>query len=120
MMNFALIAATLLMGQTADSSTRFVCTTAEKYVCTMGVGCQAGVTGAWAVVDFATGEYQRCDARGCDTYSATVTPSGQVINVEVPGKAAFIKVLPGGAFSEVASAGAMTILSYGYCVPQAA
>ena len=120
MMNFALIAATLLMGQTADSSTRFVCTTAEKYVCTMGVGCQTGVTGAWAIVDFATGEYQRCDARGCDTYSATVTPSGQVINVEVPGKAAFIKVLPGGAFSEVASAGTMTILSYGYCVPQEA
>ena len=120
MMNFALIAVTLLMGQTEASSTRYVCTTAEKYVCTMGVGCKAGVTGAWAVVDFATGEYQRCDARGCDTHAATVSPSGQVINVEVPGKAAFIKVLPGGAFSEVASAGTMTILSYGYCVAEEA
>jgi hypothetical protein len=120
MLNFALVVATVLMGQTASSSTRYVCTTAEKYVCTMGVGCQAGVTGSWAIVDFATGEYQRCDAGGCDTYAATIFPSGQVINVEVPGKAAFIKVLPGGAFSEVASAGSMTIVSYGYCLPEQA
>lgn len=120
MLSHAFIAIAILVGQAGDPPTRYVCATAEKYVCTMGVGCQPGVTGAWAVVDFATGEYQRCDARGCDTYSATVTPSGQVINVEVPGKAAFIKVLPGGAFSEVASAGTMTILSYGYCVAEEA
>jgi len=41
--------------------------------------------------------------------------SGQTINVEIPGKAAFLKVLPTGAFTEVATQGTITIVNYGYC-----
>lgn len=103
----------------AANHSAYVCTTSEKYVCSMGTGCLVGVPGSWANVDVVAGTYDRCDSKGpCDSYRATFTPSGQVLNVEVPGKGAFLKMLPGGSFSEVASQGTILIVSYGYCGPK--
>jgi hypothetical protein len=92
------------------------CTPSERHVCNMGSGCADAAGTTWARVQLPQGVYERCDSKApCDRYQAVVTMSGPSINVEIPGRAAFIKVLPTGAFTEVATLGTTTIVNHGYC-----
>ena len=111
----ALMAALASPGTIQAAPDTYVCTTSEKHICNMGTGCVAGIPGSWANIDIGSGTYERCDGRApCDRYQATFTMSGQTLNIEIPGKAAFLKMLPGGGFSEVASQGTVAVISYGY------
>lgn len=111
----------VLASATAQASAQeppppYVCTASEKHACNMGSGCVGLEPNTWAIIDVKAGTYERCNAKdGCDRYQATFTMSGQTLNVEIPGKATFLKMLPGGGFSEVASQGTIALVSYGYC-----
>ncbi len=96
-----------------------VCTPSERHICSMGAGCQNGGSNTYLIVDAGARTLARCGGpTPCDVYPATFTMSGQTLNVEIPGRAAFLKLLPTGAFVDVATQGTVTILNYGYCQTQ--
>jgi len=117
-----LAAAALAMSSTpilAQTPSPLVCTPTEKHACSMGAACVDTVPGGWINIDAVARTYERCGPPGpCDRYDATFTVSGQTVNVEIPGRAAFLKLMPGGGYAEVVSAGTVIVVSYGYCRPQ--
>lgn len=48
------------------------CDIAAKYRCQPG-GCESVQPSVWNIVDVEAKTYQRCDAKGCDTYPVSFT-----------------------------------------------
>lgn len=114
------LAASVVLGMASSASAQpnglLICMPSERYVCAMGAGCQSVSGASYLIVDVANQTVSRCGGPSpCDTYSAVFTVSGPTTNVEIPGRANFVKLLPGGAFAEVASLFTATIVSYGNC-----
>lgn len=96
----------------------FTCYPAEKHLCRPGQGCHASVVSVFAKFE-ATGpgraRYSRCDQKSCDVHDASTYNSGTFIVIELPGKSAFAKVSPDGAWTEAVSIGNDVIIAHGRC-----
>lgn len=81
--------------------------------------CEAGSTQAgWMLLDLSERTYARCDARGCDRYSASVSTGGVFTSVQLDGRSMFLKVVNDGSqFVDVATLGVSAIVSVGRCAP---
>jgi hypothetical protein len=72
----------------------------------------------WVQLDLAAGQYERCDAKGCDSYRVTPQHGGIYTHLN-PTPSTFLKVLNDGSdFVDVASLGTSVLISYGRCTPQ--
>ena len=114
----AAIVLTALFATSAQAEVVLRCAVTEKHICQMGVGCASAAPTeihAWGNFYPASRAYERCDPKGCDRYEAAVSQSGVFTNVEIPGKAAFIKIGPDGVFNEVATSGLTDYISFGRC-----
>lgn len=87
-------------------------------------GCIPNAPGTYFFVDYGTdqGTYFRCDAKGCDPYPVTVTPSGIYTQFSPSGgQAMLFKVTTDdvlgtkGEFVDVATIGTNTVTSFGKC-----
>lgn len=58
----------LFMNQMADRAPYWRCETVSKYSCA-AEGCESTEPLLWYLVNFESGEYERCDSSGCDDYS---------------------------------------------------
>ena len=54
-------------------------------------------------MNFSKGEYVRCDAKSCDTYSANISHNGIWYTIDLPGRSMFAKLSDSGVFVEVVS-----------------
>ena len=84
--------------------------------CDPAGGCKKLQSGVWNVLDVTRQTYARCDARGCDTYDASFSPSGAFIVIDVPSRGMVAKVAADkSSFVEVATLGMMALNSFGIC-----
>ena len=78
-------------------------------------GCKDLKPVTWTVWEPGSGNYQRCDDKGCDTYKAQVNYSGAWANVAVPDRAMFSKLTASGQFVEVVSQNDAVWVYHGQC-----
>lgn len=96
----------------------YECTFTSKVQCGISGECERLLpTTVHIVLAPRDGTYQRCDSRGCDTYRAAFTPSGDYLNATVPQRAMFAKVSNDFQVTEVVSLGHVVIVAHGQCVP---
>jgi hypothetical protein len=111
----------------AATAVPIICSIDQKFVCRRD-GCVPGPTSRfYNRIDFERGVYARCDGRGCDEYSATISQSGAYINIELPRRTAFAKLsdtrndplfveqLQALHLVESVSMGLVVWISYGTC-----
>jgi hypothetical protein len=92
------------------------CRITAKHSCEPATGCKKLQPGVWNVLDVTRQTYARCDARGCDTYDASFSPSGAFIVIDVPSRGMVAKVAADkSSFVEVATLGMMALNSFGIC-----
>jgi len=91
-MRFAMIFCALLASPAAAET--MTCRITAKHSCEPATGCKKLQPGVWNVLDVTRQTYARCDARGCDTYDASFSPSGAFIVIDVPSRGMVTKWLP--------------------------
>jgi hypothetical protein len=109
-----LLAATLIPAGAAATPLR--CTWTERSACGPENGCRPVPAATWALLDVDGREYQRCDAKGCDAYSAVISRSGAYTLVDLPGRGMFAKLGDDGRATEVVSLGHGVLVSQGRCI----
>jgi hypothetical protein len=113
-MRFARILFALLASPAAAEP--MTCRITTKHSCDPAGGCKKIPPGVWNVLDAARQTYARCDARGCDTYDASFSPSGAFIVIDVPSRGMVAKVAADkSSFLEVATLGMTALNSFGSC-----
>ena len=101
----------------AASAEPMVCQWQQKQQCEPGSACRAlDASKMFVRVDPASGAYERCDSKGCDAYTASVTKSGVYTIIDLTGRGMFAKFGPGGSATEVVSLGRAVLISHGLCV----
>lgn len=99
------------------------CFPTSQYNCSLE-GCTPTAPASYYFVDYGaeSGTYFRCDAKGCDSYSVNVNPSGSFTQfIPSLGQAMLFKIANDdalankGEFVDVATLGTMTIISFGKC-----
>ena len=91
------------------------CEIASKFSCT-SAGCATTKPSVFNIIDLELGKFSRCDANGCDEYSANVSRSGAYIIVDVPGRGTMAKLSADGTeYVEVATLGTTVLVSFGAC-----
>jgi hypothetical protein len=95
------------------------CKVDEKQSCSAGDGCQAVENKIIVRIDLEKGTYSRCDAKGCDDFSAHFSLSGDFIIADVPGRGMFAKMSKNGSsYVEVVSLMTTILVSFGSCQNQ--
>ena len=109
--------AELIRRPLATRASLWRCDPAVKYNCSAD-GCKSVPALVWVQLDLAApARYDRCDAKGCDSYAVTPQPGG-IYTLLNPTPSTFLKVLNDGTdFVEVASLGTSVLISYGRCIP---
>ncbi len=107
----------LLMGHSSMALAQEMrCDIAQKFACTASGGCQENVIKVWNTVDFDAQEFSRCDQNGCDTYTMSITPSGEFTIIDVPGHGMFAKMTADGSdYVEAISVLTGVLVSFGQC-----
>ena len=83
----------LVVGGSAAAQQPITCAAIERFVCNVGIGCQAGETGTtWVNIYPRSKEYERCDAKGCERYPAAFSTAGVFTTVELAGRGAFVPI----------------------------
>lgn len=90
------------------------CQITQKYNCSSN-SCENVVPTITSHIDTKGSTYSRCDAKGCDDYRASVTKSGDFINIALPERGMLAKISIDNGFVEVATVGLTTLISYGVC-----
>ena len=91
------------------------CEIRQKYACE-AADCKSIPASVWSLIDIGKATYTRCDTRGCDTYGARFSVSGDFINIDVPGRGMVAKVSADHtSFLEVATMGLSVLTSFGLC-----
>jgi hypothetical protein len=104
-----------LLGIADSASAAVRCDFSEKYRCFAG-GCTPANLSVFIRLDHEAGTYERCDTRGCDSYTATYNRSGEFVNVALPERGVLAKLSLGdGKFLEVATLGLDTLAGFGTC-----
>jgi len=92
-----------------------ICTPNTAYVCT-NIKCTIITPTITIKIDFDKSLYKRCDIKGCDSYSASIVPSGIYTSLTFLGKPLLFRVLNDGSqFSETAFAGVNQYSNFGSC-----
>lgn len=91
-----------------------MCRPATKNICTQR-GCESGPAEVWSKVTPSSGDYRRCDRKGCDAYRTEVTHSGIWTTLARPENSLLFKVTASGRYVEVASTGDTVIVYHGAC-----
>lgn len=63
------------------------------------------------------GAYQRCDAKGCDSYPPTVSYSGIWTEISLPENGNLTKIASDGSYLEVATLNDVAVIYRGQCEP---
>lgn len=91
------------------------CDISVKFNCEP-TGCAPSERTVFNMIDPDRGIYARCDMEGCDEYLATMSVSGDHVNIALPERGMLAKIaLDDGAFVEVATLGMSTLVSFGTC-----
>src|SRR5688500_1864224 len=91
------------------------CVVNSKFACTPA-GCAGGKIGMFNLIDIELGKFSRCDASGCDDYSANFGRSGAYFVIDLPGRGMVAKLSTNGAeYLEVATLGNTALISFGTC-----
>ena len=61
------------------------------------------------------GSYQRCDAKGCDSYQPKVSYSGIWTNIAIPENGMMARITADGQYMEVATLNDMALVYHGQC-----
>ena len=113
-MRFVMIFCALLASPAAAET--MTCRITAKHSCEPATECKKIQPGVWNVLDVAKQTYARCDARGCDSYDASFSPSGAFIVIDVPSRGMVAKVAADkSSFLEVATLGMTALNSFGSC-----
>jgi hypothetical protein len=115
-----LVTVTLLvvMSSIAARAEPMRCEIASKFSCSPA-GCTTNKPSVFNIIDIELGKFSRCDANGCDEYSANFSRSGAYIIVDVPGRGTMAKLSADGTeYVEVATLGTTVLVSFGACRPQ--
>ena len=95
------------------------CDIATKYRCDASGGCQKVAASVWNIIDVAKQTIARCDAKGCDTYSAQFAVSGDFVNIALPMNGMLAKMSSdGSSFMETATLTGVALVSFGSCRAQ--
>jgi len=114
-MTLVLIAA--LIAQPA--TTTWKCTPARMVECNI-TGCEERTPTTWFELDERRKAYRRCDAKGCDAYTADVHLSGMFTIYELRGRATMLKMSSDlRQFIDVATSGVSAFVNTGSCAPLA-
>jgi hypothetical protein len=62
-----------------------------------------------------SGSYQRCDAKGCDSYQPKVSYSGIWTNISIPESGMMARIAADGQFLEVATLNDFALVYHGQC-----
>ena len=93
-----------------------VCQWAEKSQCDPMKGCKPITITTHAKFDHIGRVYERCDRRGCDSYTANVSiVQNGFTKIDVAGRGMFVNIAPDGVATEVVSLGNMILISQGIC-----
>jgi hypothetical protein len=91
------------------------CVILKKYSCT-AAQCQTVPATIRNTIDLQNHMYSRCDSKGCDSYVATISQTGVMVTLDLPGRGAFARMnADGSEFVEVVSLLTNTLISYGTC-----
>ena len=92
-----------------------ICVIADKNVCAEGK-CRPIENNITVEIDWDKNTYSRCDSKGCSEYPASVTRSGEFLNVSLPQGGTMAKIsISNSAFLEVATLGMIAFISNGIC-----
>lgn len=106
----------ILLLMTASARAETTCTITEKFQCAQGQGCQPVKNSIIIRMNVEKQGYSRCDAKGCDDFTAQFALSGAFINIAMPANGMLAKLTSDGAsFTEVATLGTSVYLSFGSC-----
>jgi hypothetical protein len=93
------------------------CDISAKYRCELSAGCTTVTPTVWNIIDVANRTVSRCDAKGCDTYTAQFSVSGDFINIALPERGMLAKASTDWrSFSEVATLTNVVLVSFGGCI----
>jgi hypothetical protein len=108
----------LFMNKMADRAPYWRCETTTKYMCT-AEGCEPTEPLLWSMVNFESGDYQRCDSSGCDDYKMTsgVDMMHTIITLTDRGGSFMAVLNDGSEFAETVSLETKTYNSFGACAP---
>ncbi|WP_068311665.1 hypothetical protein [Polycladidibacter hongkongensis] len=92
------------------------CSINDKNACLPDKGCKSISASVYNVVDWDNQKYARCDRYGCDHYDYTSFKSGIFENIVIQGKSVVARIdMRSKQFSEIASLGLTTYVSFGTC-----
>ena len=107
--------AACVMGEAANAAP-LTCRWTAKQQCDAGTPCRTIPASVWTTVDKQTQRYQRCDRKGCDSYTAVVTVGPGAFTVyDLIGRGVFLKMEAGGGATEIVSLGHSVLISHGTC-----
>lgn len=107
----------LIVSQSTWNGVRSLeCRPSTAQVCSpSGCESQRAQTSVFTRLSPSTGLYERCDARGCDSYQATVTLSGAFASFVLPNNHSFARVTGQDGYYEVLSQLDTVIIYWGQC-----
>jgi hypothetical protein len=114
----SLMTAVALCGANATVATAgpLNCQWAEKSQCDPTKGCKPITITTYAKFNRLAKIYERCDRRGCDSYTANVSVvENGFTKIDVTGRGMFVNLAPDGVATEVVSLGNMILVSQGIC-----
>ena len=108
----------LFMNKMADRAPYWRCETKIKFSCTVE-GCEPAEPLLWILVDFDSGDYQRCDSSGCDDYKMTsrVDMMHTIISLSERLGSSMTVLNDGTDFAEAFSIETTNYNSFGACAP---
>lgn len=90
------------------------CEPTRRQIC-LATGCNPSSPKGYTKLSFERSTYARCDAKGCETYSAKLVRDGALVTVEVPGRAMLARIEASASFVEVVTVGLELTISHGSC-----
>jgi hypothetical protein len=115
MRGFSTAAIVALLTGAANAQQTLRCDITVKNQCDPSGSCQQIAANIWNEIDLSSQVVKRCDAKGCDSYQALLSPSGAYTNIIVPGRSILAKLGENGAFLEVVTLAESVLVSFGKC-----
>lgn len=111
---FSLVGEPMISDATWPAGTRLKCTAPRVRVCTPA-GCKDAPAPTWLEIEPVSGAYARCDAKGCDRYTATRSYSGAFLNLAFPDRAIFARLTASGRYVETLALWDAIYVYHGQC-----